>query len=350
MALIDTYRSNITRKKSEISKLSQDKAKESAKIPALKSKIIAAKSAIERTKIQSTIKSKLSDIGRAEKDIAAVNKKIADYEKKIAQKDKELASEQKKYDSEVSKQDQKKASEEKKRIKENERVLSDINIAISRQSYIQDQIKNEIIEMKKVPEKITVLFMASNPINTNHLRLDEEARSIQEMIRKSEHRDSVNFETRWAARPLDILQAINELNPAVIHFSGHGAETGELVLENSDGTAKLVRKEAIVQTIMTSTDNIRLVFFNACFSEQQAEAVVENVDVAIGMNTSIGDKAAVVFASQFYSAISFGLSIKIAFEQAKAALMLENIPEENTPQLFVRDGLNASDIFLVLKN
>lgn len=350
MALIDTYRSNITRKKSEISKLTQDKAKECAKIPVLKNKIIAAKSAIERTKSQSTIKSKLSDIGRAEKDIAAVNKKIADYEKKIAQKDKELASEQKKYDSEVSKQDQKKASEEKKRIKENERVLSDINIAISRQSYIQDQIKNEIIEMKKVPEKITVLFMASNPINTNHLRLDEEARSIQEMIRKSEHRDSVNFETRWAARPLDILQAINELNPAVIHFSGHGAETGELVLENSDGTAKLVRKEAIVQTIMTSTDNIRLVFFNACFSEQQAEAVVENVDVAIGMNTSIGDKAAVVFASQFYSAISFGLSIKIAFEQAKAALMLENIPEENTPQLFVRDGLNASDIFLVLKN
>lgn len=350
MALIDTYRSNITRKKSEISKLSQDKAKESAKIPALKSKIIAAKSAIERTKIQSTIKSKLSEISRAEKDIAAVDKKIADYEKKIAQKDKELASEQKKYDSEVSKQDQKKASEEKKRLQENERVLSDINIAISRQSFIQDQIKNEIEEMKKVPEKITVLFMSSNPINTSHLRLDEEARSILEMIRKSKHRDSVNFETRWATRPLDILQAINELNPAVIHFSGHGAETGELVLENSDGTAKLVRKEAIVQTIMTSTDNIRLVFFNACFSEQQAEAVVENVDVAIGMNTSIGDKAAVVFASQFYSAISFGLSIKIAFEQAKAALMLENIPEENTPQLFVRDGLNASDIFLVLKN
>lgn len=349
MALIDTYRSNITRKKSEISKLSQYKAKESTKIPVLKSKIIAAKSAIERTKSQSTNRSKLSEISRAEKDIADLDKKIADYEKKITQKDKELASEQKRYDSEVTKQDQKKATEEKKRLQENERVLSDINIAISRQSFIQDQIKNEIEEMKKVPEKITVLFMSSNPINTSHLRLDEEARSIQEMISKSKHRDSVNFETRWATRPLDILQAINELNPAVIHFSGHGAETGELVLENSDGTAKLVRKEAIVQTIMTSTDNIRLVFFNACFSEQQAEAVVECVDVAIGMNTSIGDKAAVMFASQFYSAISFGLSIKIAFEQAKAALMLENIPEENTPQLFVRDGLDACDIFLVLK-
>lgn len=66
------------------------------------------------------------------------------------------------------------------------------------------------------------------------------------MIRKSEHRDSVKFETRWATRPLDILQAINKLDAAVIHFSGYGAKTGELVLESADGTAKLVRKEAIV--------------------------------------------------------------------------------------------------------
>lgn len=59
----------------------------------------------------------------------------------------------------------------------------------------------------------------------------------------------------------------------------------------------------------------------------QAESVVGSVDVTIGMNTSIGDKAAVIFASQFYSAISFGLSVQKAFQQVKAALMLEDIPE-----------------------
>ena len=54
----------------------------------------------------------------------------------------------------------------------------------------------------------------------------------------------------------------------------------------------------------------------------------DHVDVAIGMNTSIGDEAALVFASQFYSSIGFGKSIKTAFDQAKAALMLEGIPEK----------------------
>ena len=33
--------------------------------------------------------------------------------------------------------------------------------------------------------------------------------------------------------------------------------------------------------------------------------------------------------------------------QAKAALMLEGIPEETTPELFVRDGLQANSIILV---
>ena len=113
---------------------------------------------------------------------------------------------------------------------------------------------------RDAPERITVLFFATNPMNTDRLRLDEEVRSIQEMIRKSEHRDSITFKSHWAVRPLDILQAVNELNPDVIHFSGHGEDTGELVLESNDGSAKPVTKEAITQTIMTASDRIRLLF------------------------------------------------------------------------------------------
>ena len=73
----------------------------------------------------------------------------------------------------------------------------------------------------------------------------------------------------------------------------------------------------------------------------------DHVDVAIGMNTSIGDEAALVFASQFYSSIGFGKSIKTAIDQAKAALMLEGIPEKTTPELYVRDSLKAEDLMLV---
>jgi len=92
------------------------------------------------------------------------------------------------------------------------------------------------------------------------------------MIRKSEYRDSITFETRWALRPLDVLQVINELQPAIVHFSDHGSDMDEIVFQNPDGSAKLVTKEAIVQTMMASSEHIRLVFFNTCYSYRQAEA------------------------------------------------------------------------------
>ncbi len=347
MGSIETYRNNIARKKKEISKLSTDRAKETNKIPELKKKIFSANQAIGRTKSQSTIKSKLSDIQRAEKALADIDKKIAAIDAKIAIKSKEVSNEEKKLRSEEEKVEKKKIDAEKKRSKESEKQMRKINDTLNNHSRVQSEIQRTLIDLQSIPEKITVLFMASNPIDSIPLRLDEEARSIQEMIRKSEHRDSVNFITRWAVRPMDILQAINELNPDVIHFSGHGSDTDELVLQNADGSTKLVSKEAIVQTMMSSSDKIRLVFFNTCFSYGQAKAVVEHVESAIGMKTSIGDDAARVFAAQFYSAIGFGLSLEKAFTQAKLALMLEGISEEDTPELYIKEGLVANEIIIV---
>lgn len=40
------------------------------------------------------------------------------------------------------------------------------------------------------------------------------------------------------------------------------------------------------------------------------------------MNNSIGDEAAIVFASQLYSSIGFGLSLEKAFQQAIVSLKL----------------------------
>jgi len=232
-------------------------------------------------------------------------------------------------------------------VQDNANHLNEINRSLKMQQINQHHLASEIEILKYVPKKITVLFFASNPKGTSNLRLDEEVRSIQEMIRKSEHRDSIVFESRWAVRPLDILQAINELNPDIVHFSGHGADTTDLILENIDGTAKHVTKEAITQTMMSASDKIRLLFFNNCFSYGQAESVIQHVDAAIGMTTAIYDNGACVFSAQFYSAIGFGLSVKKAFEQAKAVLMLENPHEENTPELYIKDGIDPETMYLV---
>lgn len=347
MAQIDSYRSSLISRQNELSKLTSDKAKEQLKISDLNKKINSASDAIRRTKSSSTISSKLKEIERYNTDIANTTKKIADLESKIVKKNKEIFDYQTKIDKEQILIDKKRKAEAEKLQKEQERNIRTINDTLSYHNRLHRSTITEIEELKRIPEKIAVLFLASNPIDQVQLRLDEEARAIAEMIRKAKHRDSVKFESCWALQTMDLLQALNEYDPAIVHFSGHGSDNDEIVFQTQDGKAKLVSKEAIVQTMMASADNIRLVFFNTCYSRNQAEAVSEFVEATIGMNTSIGDEAARVFSSQFYSAVGFGLSVGKAFQQAKALLMMEGIPEENTPELFIKPGLNSEEIILV---
>ncbi len=202
-------------------------------------------------------------------------------------------------------------------------------------------------KMGDTMEKIKVLFLAANPIETVRLQLDKELREIEIKIRASEHRDALELKPKLAARADDLLQALLEHKPHIVHFSGHGSSEGELIVVDNNDRPKPISKDALVQLFKTLRENIRVVLLNACFSQSQAEAITSTIDCAIGMNKEIGDNAAILFASSFYRAVGFGKSVQEAFEHGKTALMLEGIPEENTPELVLRKGVNASEIILI---
>lgn len=196
-------------------------------------------------------------------------------------------------------------------------------------------------------DKVTILFLASNPPATTPLRLDEEIREITTKIRASEYRDSLELVSKWAVRPDDLLQALLELKPHIVHFSGHGSPTEEIILQDQDKRPRPVSKEALVQLFSTLKDNVRIILFNACSTRPQAEAIAQTIDCTVGMSKNIGDTAAIVFAASFYRAIAFGRTVQEAFDLAKVALLLEGIPEEKTPEMYVRSGLDASKMVLV---
>ena len=195
--------------------------------------------------------------------------------------------------------------------------------------------------------KCRILFLAANPDDTNHLALDEECHSIDQKIREADHRDSLELINKWAVRPDDLLQYLNQYAPDVIHFSGHGTDASEIVLKDDQGGSKPVSAAALRQLFTTLKGKIKLVMLNACYSRSQAEAIVQVIDCAVGMKQEIGDDAAIAFAASFYRAIGFGVSVKDAFEQGRTALMLEGIPEEDTPTLLVRKGADPSSMFLI---
>jgi hypothetical protein len=196
-------------------------------------------------------------------------------------------------------------------------------------------------------DKIKVLFFAANPSGTNLLALDEEAREIEAKVRASEHRDALELITKWATRPDDLLQFTNQHLPTIVHFSGHGSTAGEIFVLDKNRQPKPVEAEALAALFWALKGKIRVVFLNACWTQPQAEAIVQVIDCAIGMSRAVGDQAAITFAASFYRALGFGVSVQNAFDQAKAALMLESIPEAGTPQLLTRRGADPSKIILV---
>jgi len=333
-------RQSVLRRQEQISRLQEEKSRVATGYASETKKASSAREAMNRTTSQSVVQSKLREIQRHEGNALKYQQKIAEIESKIAREIRHLNDDQKRL-ADAERQDR------QRRAQESDRQMTAVAGQLWQHEQLHHVALNAIKKLQNLPVRITILFLASNPVDQEQLHLDEEVRAINEMIRKSEHRDSLRLESRWAVQPLDVLQAVNELKPQIIHFSGHGSQQDEIIFQDNAGNAKSVSKEAIVQTIAAGSDDIQLVFFNTCYSHDQAAAVVEHVSASIGMNTSIGDTAARIFAASFYSAIGFGKSVGQAFQQARAALMLEGIPEADTPELYVTPGLDAADLVLV---
>lgn len=203
-----------------------------------------------------------------------------------------------------------------------------------------------------IMSKVNVLFFAADPASalpgspSARLLLDEDVRRIRQKVRAADFRDHLEFDVHWAARADDLLQALNENPPQVVHFSGHGGSEG-LVLVGADGEPHPVDEAALSQLFHVFRGDIRLVVLNACFSLPQAQAIAQEVGCAIGTRGEISDEAALTFGGAFYSAIAFGRSVQAAFEQARAALALEHGDGCECPELVVRPGVDPARIVLI---
>jgi len=183
------------------------------------------------------------------------------------------------------------------------------------------------------PPKRTILFLASSPVNEARLRLDVEMREIDNGLRLAQQRDRFVIEQRWAVRTDDLRRALLDLNPEIVHFCGHGAGAGGLVLEDNAGQVKLASTEALARLFKLFTNRVRCVVLNACYSKMQAEAIRQHIDYVVGMSDAVSDTAAIKFTVGFYDALVRERSYEDAFDFGCNAIEFENLPEELTPVL-----------------
>ena len=202
----------------------------------------------------------------------------------------------------------------------------------------------------------TVLFLAANPVMVPALRLGEECRAIEDKIRAARFRDQLRFHSRWAARPDDLLQALNEDTPSVLHFSGHGTGGQGLCFQSEDGTALHASADGLAQVIVAAGTSVTVVVLNACYSEMQARALVAHVPCVIGASESVTDETAIAYVASFYRALAFGKSVANAHRQGMAALALNPAGDTGshdpasfsaTYQMLTRADVDPDRVYLV---
>ena len=190
-------------------------------------------------------------------------------------------------------------------------------------------------------EKKKILFLAANPETTSQLSLDEEAKEMRLGLERAKRRDRFEIITRWAVDADELRRSLLDIEPHIVHFSGHGTGTDGLVLHAAGGGAKLAGSEALANLFELFAGQIECVLLNACYSKAQAAAIYRHVDCVIGMNQAVGDRAAIKFAVGFYDALGAGRPYEIAYKFGCSAIDFEDIVQSLTPVLMAR-SLKAS--------
>lgn len=180
---------------------------------------------------------------------------------------------------------------------------------------------------------ISILFLTADPKDATRLRLGQELRDIRETLKSSKCREKFVLSSRESVRPGDISQAILDLNPDIVHFSGHGLDTGELCCEDSQGNIKPVSPDALSSLFELVQEQVQCVFLNACYSKSQAQSISNHINFIIGISSTITDSAAIAFATGFYKALGAQHSIEKSYKFGCAEIQLQGITDTQLPVL-----------------
>lgn len=190
-------------------------------------------------------------------------------------------------------------------------------------------------------EKLTIIFVMSNPTLSPRLRTDQDFRNVVDAVGGAMDRERFELVPLLAARPGDLQRALRRHRPQIVHFSGHAGEQG-IAMEDDAGRMMIVDGDALAGLFQLLSGTIRLVVLSACLSRATAEGFRGFVDFTIAMRRSITDRAAIAFSRAFYEALADGAPIPAAFDHAVSGLRIECPEEADVPELLRRPGATES--------
>ena len=198
---------------------------------------------------------------------------------------------------------------------------------------------------------LRILAMVSSPTDAVQLDVEHERSNLEAALRTLTEHGSLQITWLETATLRALQYALRAGEYHVFHYIGHGAydeqvEDGVLLLEDDAERGRAVTGVEL-GTMLYDHTTLRLAVLNACegartssddpFAGVASSLIQREIPAVIAMQFEITDRAAIVFAEGFYSAIADGYAVDSALAEARKAIYAEgNEVEWATPVLFMR--------------
>ena len=357
MARTDSLRGDISRLETTEAGLRRDLARQEDAAAKARSATDSKRQDAARTKSDATRRTALRSAAEHDKKLVAAEKKIGDIKTKLAANRKAQADKRRSLAAaEASERQASDRDDERRRRAEKAHAREIARLTRPAVRYVDVRTPE--------PEPLRVLYLTANPeaddvtethadgsttTTSRYLRLDREVREVQQTLRGAKYRDLVVVEHRPAATAEDLIDALNDIRPHLVHFSGHGWNGG-IVFDNGsleDPHEHAVEFDLLAEVLAATSTPPRVLVLNACETLDGADLLLPAVPVIIAMSDTIDDTAAIVFARRFYAAIASAQPVGVALAQAQAAMRLTTPDDADLPQVAMRDDIDADSLVLV---
>ena len=198
---------------------------------------------------------------------------------------------------------------------------------------------------------LRILGMVSAPSDAEPIDVQQERQKLETALVPLKDAGAIEIDWLEEANLRALQRQLRKADYHVFHFIGHGgyddaADDGVLLFEDEQGRGRQVSGIQL-GTMLADEVSLRLAVLNACeggrsslqdpFSGVATSLIEREIPAVIGMQFEITDRAAIVFASEFYSALADGLPVDSSVAEARKAIYADhNDIEWGTPVLFMR--------------
>ena len=200
---------------------------------------------------------------------------------------------------------------------------------------------------------LRLLVVVSNPADDRYPELDVEKEwsLLQEALAQPIGEGLLTLERLKRATMAELDDTLQAVDANILHFIGHGRfdeqhQDGVLAFEGERGGAQEVSAEHL-GTLLYNEKSLRLVVINACeggrasatdaYAGMAQTLVRMRIPAVVAMQYEITDRAAILFARQFYRGLAMGRPVDTAITDARLAVFSQvSDLEWATPVLYMR--------------